>query len=200
MRGRRQSSPMPSSAATSCGKMVLVPWPISVEPMQDGRTAADVEVQVDDAPELDLAAAREPGAVPCQRQADARRLPRPATVRGACAALHRPLPGPLELRGLGRPVQDLLTSDALPQHLPGRGHVPQLVDPTAAEGQRRHTQGIGDPVRLHLRRELGLGRAEPPERAIGRRVRGHRPAPDAHIGTAIRPAGVEHAARQHHRA
>ncbi len=137
---------------------------------------------------------------PCQ--ASARPMPDAWRARPPSAAparpCDRPLAGALELRGLRGPVEHLLPGHALAQDLLGRGHVAQLIDPATAERERRDTQGVGDPVRLHLRRELGLGRAEPAEGAIGRRVRGHRATPDAHIGTAIRTARVEHAARQHH--
>ena len=58
---------------------------------------------------------------------------------------------------------------------------------------------LGDAVDLHLGRELGLRRAESAERAVGRRVRGHRAAADADVRAAVRAAGVERAARQHDR-
>ena len=160
---------------------------------QDGRPAVGVQVQVHDALELDLAAAREPGAVPGERQTDAGGLAGRTSAGAARATRRRALPGPLELRGLRGPIEDLLPRDALAQDLLGRRHVPQLVDPAAAQRERRHAQRLRDPVGLHLRRELGLGRAESPERAVGRRVGGHRAAADAHVRAAVRAAGVEHA-------
>ena len=53
---------------------------------------------------------------------------------------------------------------------------------------------------MRLDRELGLRRAEAAERAVGRRVRHRRPAADAHVVAAIGSGGVDHPARQHHRA
>jgi len=58
---------------------------------------------------------------------------------------------------------------------------------------------LGDAIELHLRRELGLGRAKAAEGAVRRRVRSSRPAAQADVRAAIRAAGMEHAARQHHR-
>ena len=69
----------PSSAATSCGKIVLVPCPISVEPVR--MTIRPSPVSSSDATdaETDLARAREAGAVPGERQPDAVRAPATTT-------------------------------------------------------------------------------------------------------------------------
>ena len=57
---------------------------------------------------------------------------------------------------------------------------------------------VGNPVHVHFDRELRLRRAEPAERAVGRRVRHRRAAADADVVAAIRTARVDHAARQDH--
>ena len=161
-----------------------------------------VEVEVGDARELHLAAAREARAVPGQRRGRClRRLPRAARSRpqlprgpGSCApgcARTPPPPQPAP----GPPVRRRSRAASA-----GRACMsPSSIHPAAPQGERRDAQGVGDPVHLHLRGELDLGGPEPPECAIGGRVRGHGPPPDAHIGAAIGAAGMEHAARQHHR-
>ena len=87
---RPPRSATPSVSATSCGKIVLVPWPISVEAIRTrivavrGRAPRRATLR-----QLDLAAAGEPGAVPGEREADAVRLDARA-VRTASAARARP--------------------------------------------------------------------------------------------------------------
>ena len=61
----------PSASPTSCGKIVLVPWPISVEAVRMRIAAVGGELDRRDGRELDLARAGEAGAVPGERQADA---------------------------------------------------------------------------------------------------------------------------------
>ena len=117
--------------------------------------------------------------------------PRAAAARRAVRARRR-----LELRRLGRPLEDLLAGDAVAQDLAGRGRVAEPVDVAAPDVERRDAELLGDPVEVGLGRELGLRRPEAAERAVGRRVRARRPGPDADVRAAVRAAGVEGAARQ----
>ena len=69
-RSRPPSTGTPSSSATSCGKIVLVPWPISVDAVSTRIRPSARQLDARDGGELHLARAGEPGAVPGQREAD----------------------------------------------------------------------------------------------------------------------------------
>ena len=147
--------------------------------------------------EVDLARAGEPGTVPRERETDAVGAPVPSAVErggrdepGAGPVDSRPR-GPLAdafvLGRLGRALEHLLAGDAVEQHLAGRGDVARSVHPLAPQLQRRHVERLGDPVDLHLRGELGLGRPEAPERPVRWRVRGDDPGVDADVGARYGP-------------
>ena len=53
------------------------------------------------------------------------------------------------------------------------------------------------PIHVRLDRKLRLRRAEAAERAVGRRVRHHRAAANAHVIAPVGAGGMNHAARQH---
>ena len=171
----------PSSAATSCGKIVFVPWPISVEPVRTRIGAVAAQLDRRDRRELDLARAGEPGAVPGERDPDARRDPVPPGperrrrqrpgARPARTVARRPRPDALELGRLGGSLEHLRRGHALAEDLAGRRRVALAVQVPAADLERAHAQRLGEAVDLHLGRELGLRRAEAAERAVGRRVR-----------------------------
>src|SRR4029079_1681512 len=127
-----------------------------------------------------LACAREPGAVPCQRDADPRCQAVAAGVERAAG--QRPGAGPaspvarrpgadaLELGGLRRPLEDLRRGAALAEDLAGRSRVALAVEVAAADLDGAHAQRLADSVELDLGGELRLGRPEAAERAVGRRV------------------------------
>ena len=162
-----------------------------------------------DARELDLAGAREAGAVPREREPDAARRSLPVRAQRTGRDRARPgAPAPRvggpraqsrELGGLGGPLQDLLGGHARAQDLAGRGRVARDVDVASADVQGRDPELLGDPVEVRLGRELGLRRPEAAERAVGRRVGPGRPRPDPDVRAAIRTTRVERAARQHDR-
>ena len=139
--------------------------------------------------------------MPRKCQADPRGGRRAAATHGGAQVLRgcRPFADPLELRGRGGTRQDLLARDAFAQHLAGRRHVAELVDPSPSELERGGAQRLGDPVHLHLGRKLGLRRAKTAERAVWRRVRCDGTRLDAHVFAPVWAARVERAARQHHR-
>ena len=87
----------------------------------------------------------------------------------------------------------------LAQHLAGGRDAALAVEPALAQLRRRDAQLVRDARHLELRGELHLRRPEAAEGAVGRRVRGHGPAADAHVGALVGTAGVEDAAREHHR-
>ena len=149
-----------SSAATSCGKIVFVPWPISVDAVRMRIRPSRGELEARDRAHLLLARAGEPGAVPGEREADRRaRCGRPAVRVAARGGGLRP--GPLELATPRRPARaPRVPATSTPEHLPGRGHAARPVDVPAAELERRHPERIGRPVDLHLGGELGLRRPE----------------------------------------
>ena len=84
-RSRRPRSATPSASATSCGKIVFVPWPISVEAVRIRDRAVGGQLDRGDRGEMDLARAGEPGAVPGQREPDPVRGPL-AAASGAATA------------------------------------------------------------------------------------------------------------------
>ena len=165
----------PSSAATSCGKIVLVPWPISVDAVRTRIRPSPVSSRLATLASLTSPEPGEAGAVPGQREADAARASaRPRLPR--CVALGgRPAPGRARTRSPRRPAPGPRRGDALAQDLAGRRHAALPVHPAPAELERRHAERVGDAVHLHLGGELGLRRPEAAERAVGRRVGGHRP-------------------------
>ena len=57
-----------------------------------------------------------------------------------------------------------------------------------------------NPLHVHVGRELGLRRAEPAERAVGRRVGHHGPAANTDVVAAVGAGRVNDAAREHDRA
>ena len=115
---------------------------------QDADPALGGQLERGDAGELDLARAGEPGAVPGEREADARSpsgrgpvrngdpgvAPEPARPRRASSVFAR---SRVNSAGLGRALQDLLARDAVAQDLAGRGRVAGLVDVAAADLERR---------------------------------------------------------------
>ena len=149
--------------------------------------------------ELDLAAAGE--ARSRGRTATGRARAR-CSLRGLVApkprsgggGRHRP--SLLEIGPLHRLAQHLQRAAVLAEPLAGRGRVarPQRVD--LAHAHRIEPELRGDAIHVDFGRELRLRRAEAAERAVGRRVRHRRAAADADVIAAIRPAGVNHAARE----
>ena len=205
---RRRRRRRPSSSATSCGKIVFVPWPISVEPRQDPDAAVRRQLERRDARELDLAAAGEAGAVPGEGEADPRRdaiaagpQRRPGTCRCRPARSARalgPRPDALELGRLRGALQDLLARRRS-RAGPGRSasSSPSRYSVPSADLERRDAERLGDPVtagppprtRPAARRSRGTRRSAACSCAVAR-------AADPDVRAAIRPAGVERAARQ----
>ena len=114
----------------------------------------------------------------------------------AGAAERAPLPVVVAPRN--RFAQDVEGRRIRAQHLArGRGVAgPQGV--SLAQADRVDAQRLGDPLHVDVGGKKGLGRAEPPERAVGWRVGHHHPAVDAHVVAAVRPGRVETSARQDH--
>ncbi len=176
---------------------------------EDANDAVVAELDAGHAREHDLAASGEAGAVPGHRESDARdapdahRVDAAARVRGLPPA-HRPgllaeLADALVLGSLGGALQHLRGAHALTQALPGGRRVALAIHPAGSQLRGREAQRIGGAGHLELRGELDLRRPEAPEGTVGRRVRGHGAAADARVRAVVRPAGMEDAARQHHR-
>ncbi len=172
----------PSASAAICARTVREPWPISVESIEDADRAVVRQLDAGDAREVVLAAAGEPA--PCQpsamphavapgRTGRARRPRRCAAVRAARVARSRPPPPPR--RGPRRPRRSSRRTWPVGVTSPSR------YAQRRRSVRRRDPQGVGDPVHLHLRRELRLRRAEAAEGAVGRRVRRHRARPDPDV-------------------
>ncbi len=145
---------------------------------------------------------REPGAVPAERDPDARA----SSARSATGSPRRPGLGgvaradPLELRAPRRPPRARRGAATLSRSTwPVARGVALAVGVAAADLERRHAQRLGDAVEVGLGGELDLRRAEAAERAVGRRVGHGRARPDPDVRAAVRAAGVDAAARQHHR-
>ena len=161
--------------------------------------------------EVDLARSGEPRAVPGERQPDP--AGQPFAARSAAAnpgTIPAPARAPtgrvvaraeaLELARLGRPLEHLLAGDAPAQDLAGRRRVADAVDVAAPDLERADPERLGDAVEVGLGGELGLWRAEPAERAVGRRVGaaararirtfGQRYGPPAWIAPRDRTTGV----------
>ena len=186
----------PSASATSWGKIVFVPWPISVDAVRIRIRPSSVSSSDCDRCELDLAGAGEAGTMPGQRQADAGG--EPCVVRPALANGPRLAGVAIEGRCLRGRLQHVDATDRLAEHLAGRGDVALAVDPAPSQVERGGVERLGDAVDLHLGGELRLRRAEATEGAVGRGVRRHRATGDAHVLAPIRAAGVQHAAREDH--
>ena len=206
-RARPSSYGTPSASATSCGKIVLVPCPISVEAVRMRIAAVGGQLERGDRRELDLARAGEPGAVPGEREADARwrsARGRSAAASRAWSRSRRAAPRAVACRARSRSnsaASAARSRTSSPATLSRRtwpvGVVsPGTVDVPAPDLERADAERLGDPVEVGLGRELGLRRPEPAERAVGRRVRARRPGADADVRAAVRAAGVERAARQ----
>ena len=101
-----------------------------------------------------------------------------------------------ELARLGGSLEDLLAGHAVAQDLAGRGRVADVVDVAPADLERADPERLGQPVEMGLGRELDLRRPEPAEGSVRWRVRPRRAGRDAHVRAAIRPAGMDRAARQ----
>ena len=87
---------------------------------------------------------------------------------------------------------------SLPSFCPVAVVSPGLQRVELAQPHRIDAERLGDAIHVRFDGELRLRRAEPAERAVGRRVRHHRAAADANVIAAVRAGGVNHAARQHH--
>ena len=178
------------ASATSCGKIVLVPCPISVEAVRIRMRPSPVSSS--ETTDASLTSPEPVKPAPCHASASPMPLAsrwrsvrsgEPGMVPGSLAtrALARRAPAQsLELGGLGGAFEDLLAGDALAQHLAGRRRVAEVIDVAPADLQRRDPELLGEPVEMRLRGELDLRRAEPAEGAVGRRVgpRGGRADPD----------------------
>ena len=128
------STSIPSSAATSCGKIVLVPWPISVDAVRTRIRPSSVSSRLATEPIFTSPEPVKPA--PCQASASPMPRRRPC-ARGSRDALgRRPRPDPLELAGLGGPVEDL-----------DRGDVSRSTWPV----------GVTSPGRYALRRRSASG-------------------------------------------
>ena len=195
-----------SASATSCGKIVLVPWPISVEAVRIRISPSAVSSS--EATEASFTSPEPVKPAPCQASA----RPTPLATRSRPVRSGEPGHGPgsrapitgrivacpqtLELGGLGRPLQDLLAGHALAEDLAGRRRVAEPVDVAPPDLERAEAERLGDPVELGLGGELHLGRPESAEGAVGRRVGAGRPRPNPDVRAAIGAARVDRAARQ----
>jgi hypothetical protein len=187
----------PSVSATSCGKIVFVPWPISVEAVRIRMRPSSVSSTA--ATEASFTSPEPVKPAPCQ--ASARPMPvavrapsvRPSRIARVCACVRSKADASAAASSTSMPATDSRST------WPVGCRVALAVHPAAAQVERRGVEGVGDAVDLHLGGELGLRRAEAAEGAVRRRVRGHRPTGDPHVRAPIRPAGVQHAARQHDR-
>src|SRR5262249_54006612 len=64
---------------------------------------------------------------------------------------------------------------------------------------RRKSDSFRDAIEMPLEREDALRGSESAERAVRRSIRCDGSAANAHVGTAVRPGGVNRPARKHHR-
>ncbi len=197
-----------SASATSCGKIVLVPCPISVEATRISiRPSA---VSSTDATEARWTSPDPVNPAPCQ--ASARPIPlasRSRPVRNGesgtiPAPARRPRAVPCRARSRSNsPASAARSRTSSPatlraQDLAGRRRVADRVDVPSPDLERADPERLGDPVEVGLGGELGLWRAESTERAVRRRVRARRAGADPDVRAAIRAAGMDRAPRQDH--
>ena len=191
------------------GKIVVVPWPISVAAMRTRIRPSPVSST--EATEPMWTSPEPVNPAPCQPSAspipDAVRAapernrpdgtsPEPRVPRPARAVARAE---PLEVTGLDREPEDLLGGDALAEDLAGRRRVAGLVGVAPPDLGRAEAEPLGDPVQVGLDGELDLGRPEAAEGAVRRGVRAGRPGPDPDVRAAVRAARVECATREHDR-
>ena len=193
------SNGIPSRSATIWANTVRIPWPISVWSERTRTRPSAVSSTAGDAGEVLLAAAGEAGAVPAHGEPDPGRAARPPGRAIHAARRREGRPARLEVADLDGRRQGLPGRDAVAQHLLGRRLVAELVGPARPELRRRDAERLGDPVDVHLRGELRLGRPEAAEGAGGRRVGLHRSGADPHVRAGVRAGRVERPAREHHR-
>ena len=127
-----------------------------------------------------LAAAGESRSVEEEREPDA-----------AIGAGERLAPAP-EVGAPHRFAEHLDRAAVAAEALARRGRVARTQRVDLADAHRIDAEPLGDPVHVRLDGELRLRRAEPAERAVGRRVRHRRAPADADVVAAVRTRRVQH--------
>ncbi len=170
---------MPRVSATIWACMVRVPWPISVLEVS---TRAPEAVSSTVAREASFSSPLpvNPGAMPVHREPDA--IPR----SGVGLSL-------LAVSGAANGSAQDLERAAVVAQASGRSRSCRQAGAGSARRRRTgiHAEGLGDALDMHLHRELCLRRAEPAERAVGRRVGEHRPRRDPGIVAPVRTGRVD---------
>ena len=190
---RRTSTP--SAAAAICVKIVIAPWPMSVELDARPRSRPPASTRPSPPGEPLLARAGEARAV----EVEARRRGRARDRRaGAPSAVARRRRSPRRRCGSRRCTSSVPTRRASTWPV-------AVVSPTAQRERARAARADRRPSGARLLSiwrsygERGLRRAEAAERAVRRVVRRDDAAAHARDRAAVRPGRVQHAARQHDR-